>query len=76
VLQTPDLNSRLEFLRAKAKNHSVKISDELLEIIAQHIKNDLRSLEGALNSVLAYAKFSKVDLTKTTVEKILADMRL
>jgi len=64
-IQPPDIETRLSILQAKAKQREVNITLDVLEFIAQQIKQNIRELEGSLNRVVAYAKLF---LTSPTIE--------
>lgn len=62
-LQPPDLETRTAILRAKAAAQSMPVPDEVLDLIARQVQNNIRELEGALNRVLAYADLMHVPPT-------------
>lgn len=70
----PDFETRIAILKRKAASRGLELSNEILEFIAQNIKNNIRELEGALNRVLVSAQLTKsvVDLTYT--KKVLSDI--
>src|SRR5439155_6059299 len=47
-VQPPELETRLAILRKKAEGERTSVPDEVLEFMAEHIKNNIRELEGAL----------------------------
>jgi chromosomal replication initiator protein len=51
-ISPPEFEARLAILRAKAKIKGFPISDEILELIASTIQDNIRELEGALNSII------------------------
>jgi chromosomal replication initiator protein len=55
-LQAPDYSTRLAVLKSKARAKGTEITPEALEFIALQIKDNMRSLEGSLNRVVAYAE--------------------
>ena len=62
-LQTPDFDTRLSVLKAKAEKDGMDLSPDVLEFIALQIKENMRSLEGSLNRVIAYSKLLKAAVT-------------
>jgi len=73
-IQLPDLETRLAILRSKAERDQVEIPDEVLNLIARHIRKNIRELEGALNKVVAYAQLSNALVTEKLATSALADM--
>lgn len=54
-IEHPDYNLRLEILREKCKKESLSISDSVLDHIARTANDNVRDLEGIINSLLAYS---------------------
>ncbi|HET9689508.1 MAG TPA: chromosomal replication initiator protein DnaA [Acidimicrobiales bacterium] len=73
-VQPPDLETRLAILRKKAETERVPIPADVLELIATHVKDNIRELEGALIRVSAYANLNAEPLTVPTAEKVLSDI--
>jgi chromosomal replication initiator protein len=73
-IQTPDYETRLAILRSKADRAGREVDDEILELIAQRVHNNIRELEGALTRVLAYADLSGQTLTLALVNMALGDL--
>lgn len=75
VLKPPDLSMRLEFLRFRAKIRGVACPVSVLRYLAESSVPDLRGLEGALNTVLAYAATMQrevdLDLAREAVGDVL-----
>ncbi len=73
-IQSPDLETRLAILRAKAERTGRKVPDEVLETIARRVQSNIRELEGALNRIVAFADLSGSPLTTRLVETALSDL--
>ncbi len=73
-IQAPDFDTRLSFLRAKAGQKETVITPDVLELIALQIQQDIRSLEGSLNRVVAYAKLVRSMLTPELATRALKDI--
>ena len=73
-IQPPDLETRLAILRKKAEREPAHIPDTVLEFIANHIKNNIRELEGALIRVSAYASLTHAPLTTDLATAVLGDV--
>lgn len=52
----PDFNLRCDIIKAKIKNTSIedKLTDDVVEYIANSCVNDVRHIEGTINRLLAY----------------------
>ena len=73
-IQPPDLETRLAILKAKAEQSGAEIPPDVLEFIAQQIKNNIRELEGGLNRVMAYARLLRAKVTVELAAKALRDI--
>jgi chromosomal replication initiator protein len=73
-IQAPELETRLAILRKKAEGERLPIRSEVLELIATHVKDNIRELEGALVRVTAYASLNHESPTVETAERILSDI--
>lgn len=73
-VQPPQLETRLAILRRKAENDPTEIPNEVLELIATHVKDNIRELEGALTRVVAYASLNRQPITLELAEGLLTDL--
>ncbi len=73
-IQAPDLETRVAILRKKAEQHNFKVSDEVINFIAQHIVKNIRRLEGALIKVCSYSSLTGKPLQISTCEMLLSDV--
>jgi chromosomal replication initiator protein len=73
-IQTPDFETRLAILGAKAKQNGANVSADVLEFIALQIQQNIRALEGSLNRVVAYAKLIRTILTPELAAEALKDI--
>lgn len=75
-IQPPDYETKMAILRKNAETCDRKISEEVIEYIANNIKSNIRELEGAFNKVVAFAKLNKldIDITLPVAEEALKDM--
>ena len=79
-IQSPDFETRIAIIEKKSENEDIAISKEVLYFLAEHIKTNIREMEGALIRVVAYAKLTgehiTVDLAKTVLKgMIISDER-
>lgn len=74
-IQLPDTETRKAILQAKAEDHGVAVPDHVIDLIAHHVRNNIRELEGALNKVIAYAQLSGTGIVDSDlVNMALADL--
>lgn len=74
-LQAPDLETRLAILKKKAALLEVDLPDEVSYLIANHIKADVRKLEGALNRLVLQGKVMQHrTITEEMAQTVLRDM--
>jgi chromosomal replication initiator protein len=73
-IQPPDLETRLAILQAKAEALNVKIGSDVLDMIAYHIRSNIRELEGALNKLVAYSQLTGSEPNVQLAEIALADL--
>jgi len=66
-IQAPDYETRIAILQSKLDIKDQVIPFELLSIVAQNIKSNVRELEWALNILLTRQKLSGSDLTEKDV---------
>ena len=73
-VQPPELETRLAILRKKSENEQVEIPEEVLELIATNVKDNIRELEGALIRISAYASIHQVPVTIDDARQVLKDI--
>lgn len=76
-MKSPDFETRVAILKKKADFEDIKLRDEVIAFIAEHIYSNVRALEGSLIRILAYASYNNLDVEDITVEianEILIDM--
>ena len=73
-VQPPELETRLAILRKKAERERMPIPSDVLELIATHVRDNIRELEGALIRVSAYASLNHEPPTLEKAEQILSDI--
>lgn len=68
----PDLETRFLILKTKAGEKQMVIPDELLHLIAERIKNNVRELEGVLNKIVMNSQLSNTPLTVEAAQQIIS----
>ena len=69
----PDYETRTAILEKKLALERLAIPDSVKELIIRNIVSNIRDLEGALNKVTAYARFTNKDITVELAEVALKD---
>ncbi len=73
-LQAPDFETRVAILMKKAEAKGLNISHDIINFIAETIKSNIRTLEGALIRVYSYSNFNEVPLDLDIAEEALQDL--
>jgi len=70
----PDLETRVAILRRKQDDHSLKLGDDILFLIAGRIRSNIRRLEGALIRLVSYASVTGTTLDVAKAEEHLGPL--
>ncbi len=70
-LQPPDMETRVKILKHKAMEKRLKLSDEIVEYIAERVTLNVRELESTLNKIIAFSSIMKMDVDLNLVSDIL-----
>ncbi|MCO5142399.1 MAG: chromosomal replication initiator protein DnaA [Oligoflexia bacterium] len=73
-VKPPDLETRVAILRAKAEAEDLFVPDDVCFMIAGHIRNNVRELEGALVRLSAEASINGTEITFEMAKEALADL--
>ena len=71
-ISAPDLETRAAILQSKCQEKNYGLTENIIQIIAEKVKSNIRELEGALNKVIAYHELKNISPSKETVNSILA----
>jgi chromosomal replication initiator protein len=72
-LQPPALETRIAILKKKAALMDVKLSDQVIEFLAEKIRTNIRRLEGALIRVASFASLTGNEINRDALESLLRD---
>jgi chromosomal replication initiator protein len=72
-IQQPDYETRLAILRKKVERENISIPDEVLGLIADSVKSNIRELEGIMVKLLVHASVYKKEITMETAQDVLKD---
>jgi len=76
-IQPPDFETRVAILRNKAKLEKIEIDDDFLEVIdliAEKVKFNIRELESALTRIISFSKIFNEKITVKYARKNLNDI--
>ena len=73
-VKRPDIETRIAILREKAQQEHIRVDDEVLTVIATHVDNNIRELEGSLNRLKAYADLIGRPITLELCNEVLQDV--
>lgn len=72
-MSMPDVETRRNILKRKAYNEGVELPDDVVNYIAEHIKTNVREMEGFLISLIAQSSLNRkaitINLAKQMVER-------
>ena len=75
-IEPPDFETRVAILLNKAQERNIELHDDVAFLIAKRIRSNVRDLEGALNTLLANARFTGKSITVTYAQEVLRDLLL
>jgi len=70
-IHTPDHETKIKIIRAKAQKLGAPISEEVVAYLADNISANVREIEGALSSLVANASFLGRKITPSLAKEIL-----
>jgi len=73
-VEPPDFDTRVGILTKKAERVSKQLPTDCAEFIARHVVANVRELEGALNKVVAVARFKDTPIDLPLVQNALKDI--
>jgi chromosomal replication initiator protein len=73
-LHPPDIETRMAILKKKAAVLQAELREDVLTYLAQHVRTNVRRLEGALTRVASYQSLNQRECSRETVEQLLRDI--
>jgi chromosomal replication initiator protein len=73
-IEPPELEMRIAILKKKSEAERISVSDEVSFLIAKNLRSNVRELEGALNRVVAYARFHGREINLDVAKEALRDI--
>ncbi len=72
-LEEPDYETRMAILHCKQQMMNVEMPEPLITFIAEHVRSNVRRLEGALVRAISFASLTKRPLTVESLQHLLRD---
>lgn len=73
-LQQPDIETRIAILKKKSEEEGIVIGDDVIHLLAEGLKSNIRELEGALIRLGAYSTLTGQAITTDMVKTVLRDL--
>jgi chromosomal replication initiator protein len=73
-IQPPEIETRIAILHKKAESEGIRVSDDVAYFLAEHVRSNVRELEGALVRLLAHASLTGTEITVEYARNILTDV--
>lgn len=73
-IQPPDIETRMAIVKRKAEALDLKLSDDVVQYIAERIKNNVRQLEGAVKKIKAIVTIHGSTPNMATVQSAIKDI--
>lgn len=74
AIEPPELETRVAILIKKAQQNLITLPEDVAFFIAKRIKSNVRDLEGALQRVLAFSRFTNQPLSIEMAQEALKDL--
>jgi len=74
AIEPPELETRVAILIKKAQQNLIMLPEDVAFFIAQRIKSNVRDLEGALQRVMAFSRFTNQPLSIEMAQEALKDL--
>lgn len=73
-IQPPSVETRMAIVKLKSDELGIDLGDDVIKFIAEHIKKNVRQLEGIVKKIEAYHNLYRVTPTLQDVQDIIADL--
>ncbi|MGQ9603332.1 MAG: chromosomal replication initiator protein DnaA [bacterium] len=73
-IQPPDFETRVAILRKKTEEEKIVVPDDVINLIAENIRSNIRELEGSLTRLRAYASITTRPITLELATEVLKDI--
>ena len=73
-IQTPDIETRTAIIHKKAEECGLKLTNPMINYIAEKIKNNIRQIEGTINKISAMQSLYGIEPTMGNIQQIIKDI--
>jgi chromosomal replication initiator protein len=74
AIEPPDFETRVAILMNKAQEKGVQLDEPVAFLVAKRLRSHVRDLEGALNTLIANARFTGREITESFAREVLRDL--
>jgi len=74
AIEPPDFETRVAILMNKAQEKGIQLDEPVAFLIAKRLRSHVRDLEGALNQLIANARFTGREITENFTREVLRDL--
>jgi chromosomal replication initiator protein len=74
AIEPPDFETRVAILMNKAQEKGIQLDEPVAFLIAKRLRSHVRDLEGALNTLIANARFTGREITESFTREVLRDL--
>ena len=74
AINPPELETRIAILHKKAERNGIRIPDDVASLLGNHIRSNVRELEGTLISLMAYCSIHNKELDIEAAKHILDEL--
>jgi len=74
AIEPPDFETRVAILMNKAQEKGVRLEEPVAFLVAKRLRSHVRDLEGALNTLIANARFTGREITESFAREVLRDL--
>jgi len=74
AIEPPDFETRVAILMNKAQEKGVQLEEPVAFLVAKRLRSHVRDLEGALNTLIANARFTGREISESFAREVLRDL--
>ena len=73
-IQPPEIETRMAIIMKKAEESNLKLSPQMINYIAEKIKENVRQIEGTINKISAMQSLYGIEPTMGSIQQIIKDI--